>query len=284
MTIHPTLGSQPCPFHDHHAPKMPGLEDITYSRDETIAAVRDYYEFLNNLYLDKDKIIFPPPDGWPEITTRSFTLSKSKEVITLLKHLPYIKSTSNDTIDAEGAPNCSFADWRDIFARVAGREMITIGTEDSYISKHVSKHVVGLTCGGMYNPRFLLDVKQGTIQWYKCPGALVDEPIHEPVQDDPYDYCSEDEEAEWREDGGTWAIPDFFEELKERFRRLEFVPLSERRVADVWKTGTEDYAHMLVGVKEIYKRHGWPGERYVKGECLREVKAFVEVGYPQWMS
>jgi hypothetical protein len=263
---------------------MPGLEDITYSRDETIAAVHDYYEFLTNLYLDKDKIIFPPPDGWPEITTRSFTLSKSKEVITLLKHLPYIKSTSNDAIDAEGAPNCSFADWRDIFARVAGRETITIGTEDSFISKHVSKHVVGLTCGGMYNPRFLLDVKQGTIQWYKCPGALVDEPIHEPVQDDPYDYCSEDEEAEWREDGGTWAIPDFFEELKERFRRLEFVPLSERRVADVWKTGTEDYAHMLVGVKEIYKRHGWPGERYVKGECLREVKAFVEVGYPQWMS
>jgi hypothetical protein len=263
---------------------MPDLEDIIYSRDTTIAAVRDYYQFLTKLYLDEDKIIFPPPDGWPDITTRSFTLDKSKEVITLLKHLPYIKSALDDTTDAQGAPDCLFADWRDIFARGSSRTMIMAGTEDCSISSYVPRHVIGLTCGGMYNPRFLLDVKQGTIQWYACPGAIADEPIHEPVQDDPYDYCEEAEEAEWRANGETWAIPDFFEELKERFRRLEFVPLSERRVTGVWVAGPQDYQEMLEGVKGIFRRHGWPGEGYGKGECLREVKGFIAERHPEWMA
>jgi hypothetical protein len=263
---------------------MPNLEDITYSRDETVTSVRDYYQFLTKMYLDEDKIIEPPLEGWPDITTRSFTLDKSKEVIHLLRHLPYIKTTHNDTIDAEGAPDCMFADWQDIFQRGSDRSKIRIGTEDSSISDHVPRHVIGLTCGGMYNPRFLLDVKSGTIQWYKCPGAISDEPTYEPVQDDPYDHFSEDEEAEWREDGETWAIPDFFAELKERFRRLDFVPLSDRRVVHVWKTGPPDYEAMIADVQEIYRKHGWSDlERYNKSECLKAVGKFIEEHYPQWM-
>jgi hypothetical protein len=270
---------------NHHAPKMPNLEDITYSRDETVTAIRDYYHFLTTLYLDSSTIISPPPEGWPEITTRSFTLDKSKSVISLLQHLPYIQTTSNDTLDAEGAPDCRFADWNTIFQHGSDRATIRIGTEDSCISEHIPKHVVGLTCGGMYNPRFLLDTKLGTVQWYKCPSVISDEPRYEPIQDDPYDYCSEDEEAEWRDDGEMWGISDFFEELKERFRRLEFVPLSERRVAHVWTVAEPEYGNMIEGVREIYRRYGWPdAERYRKTECLRAVEKFVEEEYPQWVA
>lgn len=263
---------------------MPSLEDITYSRDETIAAVRDYYQFLTKMYLDEAKVIEPPPEGWTHITNRSFTLDKSKEVINLLRHLPYIKSTLNDTIDAEGAPECAFADWQDIFQRGADRRTIKTGTEDSSISDAVPKHVIGLTCGGMYNPRFLLDVKLGTILWFECPGALSDDPSREPVNDDPYDYCSDEEEAEWRAEGETWSIPDFFAELKDRFRRLDFVPLSSRKVVHVWKTSPPDYEAMLAGVQEIYCQHDWPDfDRYDKNGCLKAVAEFLEEQHPQWM-
>jgi hypothetical protein len=264
---------------------MLNLEDITYSRSTTIAAIRSYYNFLTTLYLDSSKIISPPPSGWPEITTQSFTLKKSKSVIHLLQHLPYIKTTSDDTFDAEGAPECQFADWNTIFQHGADRNTIRIGTEDSYISEHVPTHVVGLTCGGMYNPRFLLDVKLGTIHWYKCPSGISDNPCVEPIQDDPYDYCSEDEEAEWRDDGETWGVVDFFEELKERFRRLEFVPLSERKVVHVWKVAEPGYGEMIEGVKGIYRKHGWPDvEKFEKRECLREVGEFIGREYAQWLA
>lgn len=225
------------------------LLDVAYSRDETISAIRDYYHFLTNMYLDEDKIIEPPAKGWTHITSRSFTLDKSKEFVNLLRHLPYIKTTHMDTIDAERAPDCRFADWQDIFERGADRAAIRLGTEDASFSDKVSKHIIGLTCGGMYNLRFLLDVELGAIQWYECPSAISNEPSREPIQDDLYGYLSDEEEAEWRAEGEHWSILDFFEELKERFRRLDFVPLSSRRAVHIWKTSPPDYKAMLAGVK-----------------------------------
>jgi hypothetical protein len=42
---------------------MPSLIDIKYSRQKTVSAVRDYYLFLTNLYLDESSITEPPPNG-----------------------------------------------------------------------------------------------------------------------------------------------------------------------------------------------------------------------------
>jgi hypothetical protein len=89
---------------------MPSLKDIKYSRQNTISAVRDYYLFLTNLYLDESSIIEPPPNGWPSISRFSPTLNKTQEVTNLLRELPYIKSTQADTAHVEAAPNCTFAD------------------------------------------------------------------------------------------------------------------------------------------------------------------------------
>jgi hypothetical protein len=261
---------------------MPSLEDIEYSRDETVAAVRDYYQFLTKMYLDEAYIIESPPAGWPDITNRSFTLDKSNSVIDLLRHLPYIKNTSNPGVDAEGAPDCEFADWQSIFQSGADRSKVRVGTEDISILDSIPKHVIGLTFGGSHNPTFLLDVKLGTILWYECPGGIRDDPIHEEIEDDPYDYCCDDEEAEWRAEGTTWAIPDFFAELKDHFRRLDFVPLSSKRVVDVWTRGRPDYEAMLTGVQDIYRQHGWPNlDNYDKTACLTTVTKFIEEQYPE---
>ena len=231
--------------------KMPELENITYSRDATVAAVRSYYDFLTTLYLDPAHIISPPPGGWPSITSRSHTLDKSKEVIHLLKHLPYIAHTAR----AEAAPHAPFADWNHIFSQVLDRRRVTSLTEDPAISDHVPRHVVGLTSGMRDCPRFLLDVQHGTVHWYACPVEIADSPLCEVVEDDPYDYCEEEGEAQWRAEGQTWAIPEFFEELKERWRRMEFVPMGRGRVE-----GGEGEEAVVGEVRQVFWRNGWQGE------------------------
>ena len=41
---------------------MSGLDDIAYSRDATVAAVRDYYAFLTDMYLDEAEVLEPPTE------------------------------------------------------------------------------------------------------------------------------------------------------------------------------------------------------------------------------
>lgn len=70
------------------------LCNISYSREATIAALKDYFLFLTELYLDPEQVAFSPKEGWEEITiTNMRPLGKTDEVIQLLRHLPYIKSS-----------------------------------------------------------------------------------------------------------------------------------------------------------------------------------------------
>lgn len=42
---------------------MPSLEDVTYSREECIAEIRNYYDFLTKMYLDGSDVVEPPDGG-----------------------------------------------------------------------------------------------------------------------------------------------------------------------------------------------------------------------------
>ena len=46
---------------------MPSVSDICYSREVTVAAIRDYYRFLVSMYLDEFNVLEPPKGGWPSI-------------------------------------------------------------------------------------------------------------------------------------------------------------------------------------------------------------------------
>jgi hypothetical protein len=84
---------------------MPPLSEIVYSEAATIAAIRDYYKFLTKMYLNDSVITYPPEGGWPSITTESLqSLGKTKKVISLLRHLPYILDYSG-----HGAAYTNFA-------------------------------------------------------------------------------------------------------------------------------------------------------------------------------
>jgi hypothetical protein len=69
---------------------------MPYNRDEVVAAVTDYYQFLTSLHVDPVDIKTPPPSGWPDITPQTCNkLSKTDAVISLFKYLPYITNEDN---------------------------------------------------------------------------------------------------------------------------------------------------------------------------------------------
>jgi hypothetical protein len=140
----------------------------------------------------------------------------------------------------------------------------------------VPKAVIGLTHGAAHNPRFLLDTNFGTVQWYACPQAIRTNLTRATITECPYEFFLDGEEGEWRANGATWAIGDFFEEVREQFRRLNFVLLSKGRVVHVWEECSAEYEGVLEGVRGIYWAHGWPDlERYEKETCWRAVGEFI---------
>lgn len=281
---------------------------MEYSRRATIAAVKDYYEFLTKLYLNDSQVIWPPAEGWPTITNADSTvlapLGKSDEVLSLLAHLPYIRD------DAEGAPNCAFADWQNLIASLtrpqgpSTAEDLRIITEGAVPAQLTLPHVIGLTCGGFSNPKMVLDTKYGIIHWDNCPSSIEnahyatsidfeeleneaennsheDEDGDEDDDDDELQDEQREQELEWRRDATAWAVTDFFEILKGQFINLQWMPISHRAVVSAeWSFAPngEGLAAMLQG---IYREHGWPDlANYRKDECLAAVRKAMDEHYP----
>lgn len=261
---------------------MPLLNEISYSRDAVVAAVRDYYGFLVDMYLPESQVLQAPDGGWPSITSDTWTeLGKSDEVIALLRHLPYISNTNYE--EADGAPECKFADWQSL-TRITDGQQVKILTEIDADEGDVPAHMFGLTLRQRDVPSvILLDTELGLVYWPDCPGPIKYNPAREQLMDDPYDWASVPG-AEWRSGSAIWAVEDFFEVLKFHFRQLEFVPLSARVVRDVWTgvdEGQDDNEGMLPAVQGIYRSHGWPDlARYRKRDCLEAVKAMLQERFP----
>ncbi|EHK27311.1 uncharacterized protein TRIVIDRAFT_63076 [Trichoderma virens Gv29-8] len=265
---------------------MPQLSEITYSREECISAIRGYYDFLTKLYLNESDVIEPPAEGWPEITTSIMQLlGKTDEVISLLRHLPYIQKPSNDMYWAQGTPHCTFADWRNICHHISQDpsrgEDYKLVTESVSIYENVPPHVISLTNSGRDEPVYLLDTKLGIVLWFECPGEIKYNPSRELVHDDPYTYEEDMAQAEWRGDSAAWTVPDFFETLKDQWRELNFIPISPWSAVEIY-TGygleTEGMIKMLQG---IYREQGWPDmDKYRKVECLKAVHKALKERYP----
>jgi hypothetical protein len=263
---------------------MPATTNITYSRKECITAVLDYYEFLTKLYLDESLVVKPPKGGWPSITEEAFQdLDKTDEVISLLRQLPYI---SREEDDAQGAPWCTFADWRLLGTLLEDGcetgEDLKVTTEDPEICEQVPSHVIGLTHGGRGNTTFLLDTKQGIVHWYECPSEIYSNATQEQALGDPDDYAPEEEIA-WRTECAPWAVKDFFEVLKDLYRNLKFIPISPTQVIDVYATLAPGSEGMIDTLQSIYREHGWPDlSLYRKEECLEAVREIMEEQYPDF--
>ncbi|KXH48287.1 hypothetical protein CSAL01_05652 [Colletotrichum salicis] len=62
-----------------------------YSHEATVAAITSYYELLARVHPDSvSSLEYPPPGGWPQITSESFSiLGRNDTVIELMRHIPY---------------------------------------------------------------------------------------------------------------------------------------------------------------------------------------------------
>lgn len=90
---------------------MPWLDEISYSQDECLAAIYDYFKFITAMFLDEAIVKYPPPGGWPSITPENMqSLGKNDKVISLLRHMPYIERG----LDAQALPSGFMADWHGI--------------------------------------------------------------------------------------------------------------------------------------------------------------------------
>jgi hypothetical protein len=257
---------------------MPELREVSYSREATIAAFRDYYQFLIKMYLPESMLEEPPAGGWPSITNENVhLLGKNDEVAELMRHLPYISENSYlaphsevahwPTLLSENPPN-----HHEPFNETEVEDLRLISEDLDW--ENVPPSAFGILFG---KDKMVLDTRFGVIHWVE--GVHDDErqnPSSEGILGDFWD-CTPENEHEWR-CAPAWAIVDFFELLKKLYRELKYVPIHKHRVEE-WFDEYEanDYSPYLRSVRQVYKEHGWPNLAvYKKKECLDSVAKLME--------
>ncbi|KAK2047996.1 hypothetical protein LZ31DRAFT_563430 [Colletotrichum somersetense] len=237
---------------------MPEVELISYSREECIVTIRDYYSFLTKMYLREEDVLHPPEGGWPSITPEDMAdLGKTDDVISLLRHLPYLRRGGNNfEDDPHGAAYCHFANWQleslDLENGQTTGDVLRLTSESPDIYENVPPHVVCLTSGNSKNPVFLLDAELGI------------------------------KEADWGGAAACWAVKDFVEMLKDQFIALSFIPIDSLTVNDVYASHSQPRRDLLKRVQDIYLHHGWSDlENFRKDECLEAIQTVRREDFPQ---
>ncbi|KAH8731597.1 hypothetical protein GQ44DRAFT_671597 [Phaeosphaeriaceae sp. PMI808] len=240
----------------------------SYSREATIAAVRDYYQFLTSMYLDEAKVLEPPEGGWPSIPVDGWpNFNKTKEVP-----------------DIHVAPDVVFADWQVQPEALDGEDCREWWSEPDADEAVIPAHIVGLALAQGRSPPVLLDTELGVIYWYECHGDIIQSfEFHQ--AGDAYGWLDDglidEDQVIWRANSGIWTIANFFENLKASFRKLEFVPLGPHKVEDMQVKSQPERAEIRDRVKDIYLKHGWPDmTEFSKAACSAEIKLLLEAYNP----
>ena len=156
--------------------------DPTYSRDECIAAIEDFYAFLKKMYLNVPaRIVHPPASGWPNITPEVMNgTGKDKEVVELLRRLPYPEDRPFSEHPDCLLPNNRFFDWKtEVDQMVDGEQdaenlLIGAGGWAHQFGNRIPKHCVGIS--GVFREKnvILLDTKEGLVYWMDCPEYILE--------------------------------------------------------------------------------------------------------------
>ncbi|OIW30217.1 hypothetical protein CONLIGDRAFT_680996 [Coniochaeta ligniaria NRRL 30616] len=101
--------------------------------------------------------------------------------------------------------------------------------------------------------------------------------------DDKRNAAIRAEERVWRESASAWPIHDFFKILKDQFRKLQWIPISQHEVWDASWSCARDGEGMIPMLRDIYHQHGWPDfAQYRKSECLAAVQKALKERYPSY--
>ncbi|KAK8006999.1 hypothetical protein PG989_000989 [Apiospora arundinis] len=270
------------------------LDDIHYSRDETISAVRQFYTFLSKMYIDESDILEPPEGGWPHVENLR-CMGKTDEVYELLRHLPYLRNKHPEAEDGTTpcvAPPVPLHQLGGAGTKIWFRPDMDWGHSLRQASEpyelveegSIPPSVVGLTYNRWRDDKyFLLDTVRGIVHWYEPMGEIILQPGCPPsLSDDLYEGAPE-KELEWRAEHWAWTVPDLFAILRRQFEELNFVPLGPRNVAEVFSMRDDNRA-VITAVQKIYRQHGWPDlANYRKEDCLRAVRRAMRDDFSEFI-
>ncbi|KAL9113308.1 MAG: hypothetical protein Q9227_002643 [Pyrenula ochraceoflavens] len=255
-------------------------QELSYSRDETVAAVTDFYEFLTRIHIPPTAIKYPPPGGWPELTREDLTfLNKNDDVIDLIRHLPFIKR--DDYYDPyEIYEQTTVVDFTGKLLRkeAASKPHNSDLFEPLEEISTVPSHVLTLaTTSGTRDGHFVfIDTSRGTgticdFQDGPEPTALSLPKDEDAEENDHGEVCRE----EWRHHL-TYNVHDFFELLKEStFSDVETpqVATNEREV----RFERDFDGSTMDRLKQIYNEHAWLTEDYQREECMQKVNEVTKL-------
>lgn len=229
-------------------PPTPKPKASPYTPSEYKEIFLDFYTFLTTLHYDPADLKIPPPEGWPNITTKICEGYKPETAIDVLRHLPYFESQEgvdihykSFLIDYSSRHHSQWGDgdWRD--------DMLDNYCEEAE-PKRDPEHVIYLALGHESGGRdLLLDTQRGEI-------------IEEMIR---------------MGHAGSDDIKVFFADLKEAYRSLKLIPCEGTDTMEAW--GVEERDEKITAeevnaqtekcwgtdldvqyTRQIYREHGWP--------------------------
>jgi len=243
----------------------------TYSEDDTIAAVTAYYEFLVHMFLPDESIMYPPLEGWDFPSDITFLPPKDQKVTSLMRRLPYLKPPANWE-HAYMYEKCEAINYTTL--KGSGPHDIDPEPDETLIPSNVL--MIGFT-PGRNGHHIFIDTDRGTATLcdFQTGGKGGTELSQDPdslegalrrITDD-----GDEHKENWRAHP-TYVIPEFFEILKRQFQELDVIPHPK---------GDIEFRRFPPGIdlegdslKAIFHNCGWPGQAYMKDECMRRVREF----------
>ncbi|CAK7210823.1 hypothetical protein SBRCBS47491_000908 [Sporothrix bragantina] len=245
---------------------MNAMARLTYDRDATVAAVRDFYDFLTRIpRWSAGDFEDAPPGGWPELTDEYLSpLGKDAIVCDLLRHLPYLSPKESDESDGDKsmvAPETHVLDYNSRNTRwwfENKRETID-GIYSPIGAGIIPSHVAVITSGSRYGSWLLIDTHDGRatdfIQQERPEKSA-------PDQDSP-DY--------WRA-YRTLPVAAMLEEWKQKYSSLEWVVVPNNYDDGVMYYVNDESTDQ---VRAIYRQHGWP-DSFRRQDCRQALTEWYE--------
>ncbi|KAI1136857.1 hypothetical protein F5Y05DRAFT_88927 [Hypoxylon sp. FL0543] len=182
--------------------------ESSYSLNEVVAAVREFYTAIIKLpYIDLDALVLPPPEGWPGVRDDELRKrGKTDEVITLLRHLPYLRNPGARAKWMLSPDTCEIAYCDGEMYDEIMDELQPTPSHCIWLTAHDSRDGVDL----------LLDTHTGTItQWAMLGGRLM-------LPYDEYEQLAK--EDKWMA-YPTLPAREFFKHWQARWEKLIWLPV-----------------------------------------------------------
>jgi len=235
-----------------------------YDREEVIATITDFYQFLSKLpWVEPDDILYPPEGGWPNITKENFNfLGKNDEVITLLKQLPYVRMDGED--EYQVAPETFPCDYRRNYFKSPsfGKGNMPYEVPPTEKGFEFPPWVISLTNGKKHGDWLLLDTTDGTAIRYQLPGGW------------PPEYA-EDDPRSWRNSCELPAekLGDFLAKWKKNYEDLNWIGFPYAGFPNIWEE--ESCKSDFKDMQNLVRSFGWPAN-FRRDECKKALLEWEE--------